>query len=131
MATTQLFSTVANRDFLGFADADDDLDYRKVADFLDLDDNDLSKMAQVKKTAVRLEGAIPGDLAQRLREIANIANLVAEFFGGDVVRTAAWFHAANPILGNIKPRDMLRLGRYHKLYQFVLEAREEAGWGHA
>lgn len=130
MTTAQLFTTVAKRDFLGFAQ-DDSLDYRKVAEFLNLSDNDLSKMAQVKKAAVRLEGIVPPDLAERLLEIANIANLVAEFFGGDVVRTAAWFNVANPVLGNIKPRDMLRLGRYHKLHQFILEAREEAGWGYA
>jgi hypothetical protein len=126
MSTAQLFDTVANRDVLGFAD-----NYKKIAEFLDLDDNDLSKMAQIRRQKVRLEHPIPSEIAERLREIAIIANLVAEFFEGDANRTAAWFHANNPSLGNVKPRDMLRLGRFHKLHQFVLEAREEAGWGHA
>lgn len=125
MADPQLFNTVPNRDFLGFAG-----DYQKIADFLSLDENDLSKMAQVRRQKVRLDDAIPPEVAQRLREIEVIANLVAEFFEGDIYRTAAWFHARNPTLGNIKPRDMVRLGRFDRLQQFILDAREEAGWGH-
>jgi hypothetical protein len=123
--SVQLFNTVANRDVLGFAN-----DYQKIANFLDFDEDDLSKIAQVRRQRVRLDEP-PREVSDRLREFAIIANLVAEFFDGDAERTAAWFHAKNPVLGNVRPRDMLRLGRFDKLYQFVLEAREEAGWGHA
>ncbi len=123
--SAQFFNTVANRDVLGFAD-----DYQKIADFLSLDENDLSKMAQVRRQSIRLDEP-PREVIERLHETAIVINLVAEFFDGDRNRTVSWFHAQNPSLGNIKPRDMLRLGRFHKLHQFILEAREEAGWGHA
>src|ERR1044072_4761326 len=109
-----LFDTVANRDVLAFA-----TDYQKIAEFLDLDEDDLSKMAQIRRQRVRFDEP-PREVSDRLREIAIIANLVAEFFEGDANRTSAWFHARNPVLGNVKPRDMLRLGRFDRLYQFIL-----------
>jgi hypothetical protein len=61
---------------------------------------------------------------QRLREIANIANLVAEFFNGDVQKVGLWFEVANPSLGNVSPRNMIRIGRHKRLLNFVLRARE-------
>jgi len=65
----------------------------------------------------------------RLREIANIANLVAEFFAGDAQKVGLWFEIANPMLGNISPRDMIRIGRYKRLLNFVIVAREENSAG--
>ena len=56
--------------------------------------------------------------------IANIANLVAEYFDGDAQKVALWFELRNPQLGNISPRNMIRGDRYKRLLNFVLEARE-------
>lgn len=35
-----------------------------------------------------------------------------------------WFELPNPMLGNISPRNMIRAGRYKRLVNFVLDARE-------
>jgi hypothetical protein len=66
----------------------------------------------------------PHPVAQRLQEIANIANLVAEFFRGDVNKVSLWFELTNPMLGNMSPRNIIRAGRYTKVLNFILDARE-------
>jgi hypothetical protein len=99
-------------------------DYKRVADLVKLSKDDLSKLAKVSKSSVRFDDAIPAAVAERLREIANIANLVAEFFGGDAHKVALWFELPNPALGSVSPRTMIRGDRYKRLLNFVLEARE-------
>jgi len=124
----QLFQNVYDKDHLGFW-ANNQLNYKQVADFLDLDANAVSKMAGVSKRSVRYDQKIPKDVSDRLKEIANVCSLVADLFGGDANKTALWFKTANPMLGDISPRDMLRFGRYKKLLQFVMSAVEESGRG--
>jgi hypothetical protein len=99
-------------------------DYKRIAELTKLSKTDLGKISQVAKSSVRFDAHIPEPVAERLREIANIANLVAEFFAGDAQKTALWFEIANPMLGNISPRTMIRLGKYKRLLGFVLQARE-------
>jgi len=99
-------------------------DYKRIAELTKLSKTDLGKIAQVAKSSVRFDAHIPEPVAERLREIANIANLVAEFFAGDAQKVALWFEIANPMLGNISPRTMIRLGKYKRLLSFVLQARE-------
>jgi hypothetical protein len=99
-------------------------DYKRIADLIKLSKTDLSKISQVAKSSVRFDANIPEPVALRLREIANIANLVAEFFAGDVQKVGLWFEVANPMLGNISPRDMIRIGRYKRLLNFVVDARD-------
>jgi hypothetical protein len=122
-SATQLFGNVARQDHLHFKQ-DGHLDYRKVASFLDLSKKDLSAIADVERSSVRFDEKIPADLAQRLDEIANIANLVAEVFGGDAEKTALWFKTPNYMLGEVAPRDMIRMGRYKRLLKFIQEARD-------
>jgi len=125
MATTrELFSTVARKDYLGFW-ADQSLKARTVVDFLDLDKRDVAKLAGVATSSVRFDQKIPKEVLERLQEIANICGLVAQFFDGDVAKTALWFKTENPLLGKISPRDMIRYGRYEKLRRFVMSALEE------
>jgi hypothetical protein len=100
-------------------------DYKRIADLTKLSKTDLGKISQVAKSSVRFDAHIPEPVAERLREIANIANLVAEFFSGDAQKVALWFEIANPMLGNISPRTMIRLGKYKRLLSFVLQARED------
>jgi hypothetical protein len=99
-------------------------DYKRIAELTKLSKADLSKIAQVAKSSVRFDAHIPEPVAARLREIANIANLVAQFFSGDAQKVGLWFEIANPMLGNISPRDMIRFGRYKRLLNFVIDARE-------
>ena len=119
-----LFRNVHDRDYLGFW-ADQTLNARGVADFLGLKKPDVAKVAGVAPSSVRFDQKIPREVLERLEEIANICALVAQFFEGDVAKTALWFRTRNPLLGDISPRDMIRFGRYAKLRQFVMDALSE------
>jgi len=122
----QLYANVSQTDPLKFwANHGLELNYSRVTDFLDFDTNALSKLSGVSMRSVRLDNRIPRDLKERLEQIANICNLVAEYFNGDNAKTALWFKTINPMLGEITPRDMIRLGRYKKLLKFVTQARSE------
>ncbi|MBB6092106.1 hypothetical protein HNQ60_000952 [Povalibacter uvarum] len=99
-------------------------DYKRIAELWHLSKADLSKISDVSPASVRFDVNIPRPMAERLHELANIANLVAEFFRGDAHKVGLWFELANPMLGNISPRTMIRAGRYKRLLNFVLEARE-------
>lgn len=123
MARRSIAEHMAREDLLGLYD-DGRTNYKKVAAFLDLSKDDLAKIASVKKSSVRFDANIPQPVAQRLREIANIANLVAEFFRGDTNKVSLWFELTNPMLGNMSPRNMIRAGRYTKVLNFILDARE-------
>ena len=119
-----LFQNVALRDYLGFW-ADQTLNVRGVAEFLDLKKPDLARVAGVQPSSVRFDSKMPRQVLDRLTEIANICALVAEFFAGDVSKTALWFQTRNTLLGDITPRDMIRYGRYAKLHEFVMSALDE------
>jgi hypothetical protein len=119
-----LFRNVRDRDYLGFW-ADQTLKTREVAEFLQLKKPDVAKVAGVAPSSVRFDHKIPREVYERLEEIANICALVAEYFEGDVAKTALWFRTRNPLLGDIAPRDMIRFGRYGKLRQFVMDALNE------
>ena len=68
---------------------------------------------------------MPQQMRDRLEEIANTINMVAGLFNGDVNKTAAWFKARNPMLGDVSPRDMIRLGRFERLRKFIINAMAE------
>jgi hypothetical protein len=114
---------IAKGDLLGLY-RDGHPDYKRIAELVQLSKADLSKLAGVAKSSVRFDEDIPVPVAERLRELANIANLVAEYFNGDVNKVALWFELQNPMLGNSSPRNMIRGGRYKRLLNFVLDARE-------
>ncbi len=118
-----LFGNIHQTDPLEFW-SNHGLDYGRLADFLDLDTNALSKIGGVSKQSVRFDDRIPRDLKDRLEQIANIIAMVAGYFEGDEQKTSLWFKTPNPSLGEISPRDMIRLGRYKKLLRFVAEARQ-------
>jgi hypothetical protein len=120
-----LFGTVASQNHLGFW-ANQVLDAQKVARFFDLDKREVAKVADVAPASVRFDQKIPKEVAHRLAEIANIAELVAQHFDGDGAKTALWFQTKNPLFGGISPRDMIRYGRYVKLQRFVTEALEHS-----
>lgn len=117
-----LFSNVRRSDPLDFWTKRGP-DYKRIAEFLNLDTGELSRLSGVSRKSVRLDARIPRDLRARLDEIANICTLVAEYFDGDAQRTALWFTTKNPMLGETSPRDMIRAGRAGKLLKFIVEAR--------
>jgi hypothetical protein len=121
--TSSIFANVARHDSLNFW-RDGMVDGRRVTEFLDITPQDLSRIAHVAKASVRYDDRMPPQVRDRLGLIANICNLVFEFFG-DEAKTALWFKTANPMLGGVSPRDMIRFGRYNKLLRFVTEALEQ------
>ncbi|MGH6946890.1 MAG: hypothetical protein ACREDZ_06140 [Kiloniellales bacterium] len=120
---TALLRSGGRADPLGFW-SEQGLGYRKVAEFLGLSIDELSKIGGVSKRSVRLDSRIPHDLKVGLEQIADICAMVAGYFDGDIEKTALWFRTPNPMLGDISPRDMIRFGRYKRLLKFVMEARE-------
>ena len=98
---------------------------RKVPDVLGLKNEDVARLAAVSASSVRYDDAMPQQMRDRLEEIANTINMVAGLFNGDVNKTAAWFKARNPMLGDVSPRDMIRLGRYERLRKFIINAMAE------
>lgn len=117
MTNAALFKTVAERDSLQLGS-----DARKVVEFLNLRNDDVSKIVGVSPRSVRYDEMIPRPMLERLEEIASICNQVATFFDGNREKTALWFRTPNPMLGGVSPRDMLRFGRYDKLRRFVVSA---------
>lgn len=98
---------------------------KKVPELLDLKKEDVSRLSGVAFSSVRYDDAIPAPMRERLEELANTINMVATLFAGDANKTAAWFKARNPMLGDISPRDMIRLGRYERLRKFIINAMNE------
>jgi hypothetical protein len=122
MSAAALFDTIPRADSLGFW-ANQTLETRKVAAFLDLDKADVARVSNVSVKSVRFDEKIPAEVLRHLEQVAIICALVAEFFNGDATKTAMWFRTTNPMLGEISPRDMIRYGRMGKLLQIVQEAR--------
>jgi hypothetical protein len=115
-----LFDTVPE-DLLKFGHGDS-FDAKKAADFLSLKKADVGRIADVAQSSVRWDANIPESVRVRMEEIASIINLVAKQFAGDQEKTVAWFRARNPLLGDVSPRDMIRLGRYERLRRFIIQA---------
>jgi len=95
---------------------------KSVSDVLGLKKEDVSKLASVSQRSVRYDEAIPEQVKERLQEIAITVNMVAKFFDGDTNKTVLWFKTRNPLLGDISPKEMIRLGRYERLRKFIVNA---------
>lgn len=118
-----LFDSVPN-DYLQFGRGAS-FDPKRVPKVLGLNKEDVSRVASVSVKSVRYDDAIPEQVRDRLEEIANTINMVAEAFDGDIEKTVAWFRARNPMLGDVSPRDMIRLGRYERLRKFIINAMSD------
>lgn len=119
-----IFSTVPGEDYLSFFE-NQKPQYNRIVKFLEFKKEDISKAAGVPLSSVRYDEKMPFELQERIREWATLLNLVAEHFKGNAQKTALWFTMPNPLLGNVTPRDMIRFGRYKKLFKFVVNALAE------
>lgn len=97
-------------------------DARRVVQVLNLKKSDVSRFSSVAESSVRYDDAMPAVVRERLEEIASTVNLVAKQFGGSQEKTMAWFKAKNPLLGDVSPQDMIRLGRPGRLRRFIIHA---------
>ena len=98
---------------------------KAVQQALGLKKEEVSRVAGVSVKSVRYDDAMPEQVRERMEEIANTMNMVAQAFDGDVDKAVAWFRARNPLLGDVSPRDMIRLGRYERLRKFIVNAMLE------
>lgn len=119
-----IFSNIPQKDYLSLFNKGE-AKSSKVIDFIDFKKDDVAKATGVPSNSVRYDERMPQILKDRLREWATLLNLVAQFFEGDVEKTALWFKTPNPMLGDISPRDMIRFGRHQKLCKFILNALSE------
>ncbi len=119
----ELFSSVSN-DYLNLF-PDGKVDGQKVVKFLNYKKQDVSVATNIPVSSIRYEtNRIPSELEERLQEWATTINLVEGFFKNSQ-KTMLWFSTPNPLLGSMSPRDMIRVGRFKKLLNFVQTALAE------
>lgn len=124
MTNVALFETVPKQDYLSLFSSSG-TDYQKVVKLLDFEKKDVARASNVAVQSVRYDPPkMPKELADRIQEWAVALSLVAEFFK-DQQKTVLWFKTPNPLLGDITPRDMIRIGRFKKLRQFIQRALSE------
>lgn len=121
--SSSLFGTVPEKDYLHLF-SDGEPIGEKITDLLRYKNPDIAMAAKIPVTSVRYDKKMPLELKERLIEWATALNLVATFFK-DKQKTILWFRLPNPLLGNVSPRDMIRMGRFKKLFKFIQTALEE------
>ena len=123
-STPALFDNVARKDYLQLFPGDT-TDFQKVVRLLDFKKNDVARASNIPLQSVRYDPPkMPKELQERLMEWAIALNLVAQFFK-DEHKTVLWFRTPNPLLGDLTPRDMIRVGRFRKLVRFIQTALSE------
>lgn len=119
-----LFDTVPSQDFLQFWQGGR-FQLQRVVRFLGLSKEDMARLSGVAPSSVRFDHKAPRDLSACLLEVAATCTLVAQVFEGNAIKTALWFKTANPLLGNLPPREMIKAGRHDELRRFVQDALAE------
>lgn len=120
-ANPEIFSNIAAKDYLALFDGGRP-NYKKIMRLMEFQKMDVARATGVAQSSVRWDDQVPAEVRGRFREWANLLNLVAEFFDGDVKKTVLWLALPNPSLGSIAPRDMIRFGRTKRLSKFVVNA---------
>ena len=121
---TALFDTVPKHDYLSLF-PEGKTDYGKVVRLLDFGKSDVARASNISVQSVRYDvPRMPKELEVRIKEWAVALNLVAQFFQ-DEQKTILWFQTPNPLLGDMTPRDMIRIGRFRKLCRFIQTALSE------
>ena len=123
-ATAQdLFGNLPPDTFHFYRD-DSTLDTKRVVNFLDYKNKDISEAANIPLGSIRWDNKMPAKLKQRVEEWAHAINLVGSFFK-DEQKTIQWFKTINPALGNVSPQMMIKMGRFQKLLKFIQNALAE------
>lgn len=123
-AQASFFSNVPSTDILGLFSEQGRPDARKITELLDYRRQDVSVATGVPVSKVRLDNRIPREVLERVSEWGVALNLVGNFFKNQQ-KTVLWFKTPNPMLGNVTPRDMIRMGRFKKLMVFIQTALKE------
>jgi len=120
---TSLFDSIPKTDYFHLF-PDGNPDFKKVIKLLEYQKKDVSVATGIPEQSIRFEKKMPSTLKERLIEWAIAINLVGIYFQ-DEHKTILWFRVSNPLLGNISPRDMIRIGRFNKLLKFIQTALDE------
>jgi hypothetical protein len=123
MNRAALFNTVPTEDHLALFDAGK-TDYQEVVRLLDFTKREVARASNLPLRSIRYGQKMPKELEERLSEWAIALAIVAQFFK-DAHKTILWFRTPNPLLGNIPPREMIRVGRFNKLARFISNALSE------
>ena len=118
-----LFNTVPRNDYLSLF-PQGGTDYQKVVKFLDFSKKEVARASNIAVQSVRYDLKMPKELEDRIREWAVALSMVAQFFKNEQ-KTILWFKTPNPLLGEISPRDMIKIGRFRKLHRFIYNALSE------
>lgn len=97
---------------------------KEVMNILNYSKKDLAVATGFPASAIRYDQRMNSEIENRLKEWATAINLVASYFK-DVDRTMIWFQTRNPLLGNVSPADMIKMGRFPKLLRFIQLALDE------
>lgn len=116
-----LFDTVPHKNFLSLFH-NEQVGYQRVVEILDFKKEDVAKAAQIPVSSVRYDSKMPKELEEQIRDWAIALQLVAQHFNDDAHKTVLWFQTPNHLLGNVSPRDMIRFGRFKKLFKFIQNA---------
>lgn len=123
-----LFNTVPKQDFFRFFEKNQEgvprVNSKKVVDFLEFSKDDVAAATNHAKVSVRYDDKMPIELRERIEEWGIAINLVGSFFNNEE-KTMMWFRIPNPLLGNMTPRDMIRIGKFKRLMRFIQTALEE------
>ena len=118
-----LFRSVPKKDYFHLFENGEPKGER-IVDILDYSKKEVAAATGVPLASIRYDKRIPADLKLRLTQWATAINLVGSYFN-DHDRTMQWFQVSNPQLGGMSPRDMIRVGRYKKLLNFIQTALDE------
>ena len=121
-----IFNSIPLSDDLGLFKKTGKPDYDKVKDILGYTNRDISVASGVPFGSIRFDGKVPAELTERVIEWATAIALVHSFFK-DQTKTMLWFKVPNQMLGDVSPRDMIKVGRFKKLLKFIQSALEEGG----
>ncbi|MFH1829574.1 MAG: hypothetical protein ABH871_02190 [Pseudomonadota bacterium] len=120
---TAIFKSIADRDCFNLFDGPHPK-AKEVLKILNYDRKDLSVVTGKPEKSIRLDQRMSEEIETRIREWANVINLVGGYFG-DINKTMLWFQTPNPLLGNITPAQMIKVGQFNKLLSFIQVALSE------
>lgn len=119
-----LFRNVPPKDIFHLFENNGRPNAKKVVELLNYKKEDVAVASDLSISSIRYDAKMPEVLLGRIKEWATAINLVGSFFG-DQHKTMLWFQMPNPLLGNMSPRDMIRVGRFNKLLKFIQTALDE------
>ena len=122
-AQKSLFATVPEQDVLALFGARG-LNHQRIVKLLEFKKKDIAKAAGVPVDSVRYDGKMSKELKARFTEWATALAVVGQHFE-DAQKAQLWFKVPNPLLGGVAPREMIRVGRFNKLFRFIMTALGE------